>query len=249
MPQTTVERATRRVPARGSVRDPRSEPPRGRRRSRLSSGISASSGRRIRRQRRLAANIERIWSPLGDRHDREPCRSAFDKRPGIPRDPRCSDEARGCLPCIRMRTCFPWSSVGQSISASRVATVTHRAMAYAVLGFIAGPRFGDYQAGFRFGRLGYELVEKRGLKRFQARIYLNFGSLVMSWTRHVREGRDLLRRAFETANQSGDLNFAAYCYAHLNTNLLAAGDPLDDVQRRGRAWSRVCAEHAVRSCD
>ena len=73
---------------------------------------------------------------------------------------------------------------------------------------IAGPRFGDYQAGFRFGRLGYELVEQRGLKRFQARTYMIFGSLVMPWTRHVRAGRDLLRRAFEAANKIGDLTFA-----------------------------------------
>jgi PAS domain S-box-containing protein len=109
-----------------------------------------------------------------------------------------------------------------------------------VLGFVAGPRFGDYQAGFRFGRLGYDLVEQRGLKRFQARIYFNFGGLVTPWSRHVRGGRDLVRRAFETANQSGDLNFAAYCYAHLNTNLLAAGDPLDEVQgeaERGLAFA------------
>jgi len=33
-----------------------------------------------------------------------------------------------------------------------------------VLGLLAGPHFGDYQAGLRFGRLGYELVEQRGLK-------------------------------------------------------------------------------------
>jgi PAS domain S-box-containing protein len=102
--------------------------------------------------------------------------------------------------------------------------------AYVVLGRIAGPEFGDYQAGLRFGRLGYELVEQRGLKRFQARTYLNFGWGLMFWTRHVREGRDLLRRAFETANQIGDLTFAAYYYTHLNTNLLAAGDPLDKAQ-------------------
>src|SRR6201989_854760 len=52
----------------------------------------------------------------------------------------------------------------------------------------------------------------------------------MFWTRHVREGRDVLRRAFETASQIGDLTFAAYYYTHLNTYLLAAGDPLDNVQ-------------------
>src|SRR5262249_33028731 len=110
---------------------------------------------------------------------------------------------------------------------------------------------GDYQAGLRFGRLGYELVEQRGLRRFQARIYLNFGSFATPWTRHVREGRDLLRRAFETANQIGDLTFAAYCCSHLNTNILAAGDPLDEVQgeaERGLAFAQKMRFGLVIDC-
>ncbi|QOG23706.1 AAA family ATPase [Bradyrhizobium sp. SEMIA] len=113
--------------------------------------------------------------------------------------------------------------------------------AYAVLGRLAGPEFGDYETGLRFGRLGYELVEQRGLKRFQARTYLNFGYLLMFWTKHVQEGRNVLKRAFETANQIGDLTFAAYYYTHLNTYLLKSGDPLDKVQvdvERGLAFAR-----------
>ena len=101
---------------------------------------------------------------------------------------------------------------------------------YVWLGMIAGPHFGNYRAGFQFGRLGYELVEQRGLKRFQARTYLWFGQFVMPWTKHVRAGRDLMRRAFEVANQVGDLTVAAYSSDALNTNLLAVGDPLPEVQ-------------------
>src|SRR5260370_21592484 len=78
------------------------------------------------------------------------------------------------------------------------------------LGAVAGTYFGDYQAGFRFGQLGYDLVEKRGLKRFEARTYNNFAVQVLPCTRHVKAIRDLLRRAFETANKIGDLTFAAY---------------------------------------
>ena len=103
--------------------------------------------------------------------------------------------------------------------------------AYVWLGMIAGPHFGDYEAGFQFGRLGYELVERRGLHRYQARTYMSFGNLVMPWTRHVRTGRDLVRRAFDVANKAGDLTFAAYSRNNLNTNLLAAGDPLAETQR------------------
>jgi PAS domain S-box-containing protein len=103
--------------------------------------------------------------------------------------------------------------------------------AYVWLGMILGPHFGDYRAGFRFGRLGYDLVEKRGLHRYQARAYMSFGNLVMPWTRHIQTGRDLVRRAFDTANKIGDLTFAAYSCNNLNTNLIATGEPLGDAQR------------------
>ncbi|MGA7126307.1 MAG: AAA family ATPase [Chthoniobacterales bacterium] len=110
-------------------------------------------------------------------------------------------------------------------------------VAYVFFGKIAGPHFGDYKAGFRFGQLGYELVEKRGLERFQARTYHWFAQFVVPWTKHVSACRDLIRRAFEAANKVGDLTFAAYSGDNLNTNLLAAGDPLVEAQRQ--------AEHAL----
>jgi PAS domain S-box-containing protein len=104
-------------------------------------------------------------------------------------------------------------------------------VAYVFFGKIAGPHFGDYEAGFRFGQLGYELIEKGGLERFQARTYHWFAQFVVPWTKHVRTCRDLIRRAFEAANKIGDLTVAAYSCDNLNTNVLAAGDPLVEAQR------------------
>jgi PAS domain S-box-containing protein len=103
--------------------------------------------------------------------------------------------------------------------------------AYVWLGVIAGPHFGNYKIGFRFGQLGYDLIEQRGLRRFETRTHMCFANLVVPWTKHVRVGRDLLRRAFEAANKAGDLTFAAYSCQALNRNLLAAGDLLVEVQR------------------
>jgi PAS domain S-box-containing protein len=102
--------------------------------------------------------------------------------------------------------------------------------AYVQLAQIAGPRFGDYQGGFRFGQLGYELVERRGLKRFEANTCLCFALYVAHWTKHVRGCRDLLRRAFDAASRIGDLTFGAYTCNDLNSDLLFAGEPLPEVQ-------------------
>jgi predicted ATPase/signal transduction histidine kinase len=104
--------------------------------------------------------------------------------------------------------------------------------AYVSLGMLAGSRYGDYETGFEFGKLGCDLVEKHGLHRYQARVYVRFGSCVIPWRRHVRTGRELVQRAFDAANKIGDLTFAGYSCHHLNNNLLAAGDFLAKVQRQ-----------------
>jgi PAS domain S-box-containing protein len=113
-------------------------------------------------------------------------------------------------------------------------------VAYVRLGMIAGPRFGDYEAGLRFGLLGYELVERCGLRRFQAATYMLFGAHIAPWTGHLRSARDALRCAFDIARKTGDLSFAAYTCGNLNSNLLAAGDPLADVQREAENGLEFC---------
>ncbi len=100
---------------------------------------------------------------------------------------------------------------------------------YVWFGMFAGPRFNNYKDGFRFGQLGYDLVEKRSLTRYQARTYISFGTLT-PWAKHAVKGRELVRRAFDVAYRTGDLTFSAYSWHELITNYLAVGDPLSEVQ-------------------
>src|SRR5262249_2706596 len=39
--------------------------------------------------------------------------------------------------------------------------------AFTILGYLAAWRYGDFLASFRFGQLGYELIERTGLRRFE----------------------------------------------------------------------------------
>ena len=100
---------------------------------------------------------------------------------------------------------------------------------YVWFGMFAGPRFNNYKDGFRFGQLGYDLVEKRNLTRYQARTYISFGTLT-PWAKHAAKGRELIRRAFDVAYRTGDLTFSAYSWHSLIANYLAVGDPLSEVQ-------------------
>ncbi|MFM0565255.1 AAA family ATPase [Paraburkholderia sediminicola] len=113
-------------------------------------------------------------------------------------------------------------------------------IAYAQVGYLAGPVFGQFDAGYRFGRLGCDLVARPGLQRFQARTFEAFGFIV-AWTQHVRKGREFLFRAFDLASQTGELSTAGYALGQINTNFLLAGDSLIEVQgqaERGLAFVR-----------
>ncbi|WP_321898738.1 trifunctional serine/threonine-protein kinase/ATP-binding protein/sensor histidine kinase [Paraburkholderia heleia] len=102
--------------------------------------------------------------------------------------------------------------------------------AYVMLSRVAGPRFGDYPFGFRFGQVGYDLVEQRGLRRFEAPTLLCFELFSVRWMKHVRTGNGLLRRAFDAASRSGDVMYGAFACTNLYSDQLFAGDPLPAVQ-------------------
>ena len=108
-------------------------------------------------------------------------------------------------------------------------------LGYVWLGGIMGPRFHDYAAGFRFGRLSIDLVEQRRLTLFKARVYLGFGSLVTPWTKPLRTGMPVMRRALEIAQHGGDLTYATFAYYDILSQLLASGAPLDEVQREAES--------------
>jgi predicted ATPase/signal transduction histidine kinase len=104
-------------------------------------------------------------------------------------------------------------------------------LAYVRFGSRLGPRSGDYAKGYRFAKLGFELVERHGLSRFKAHVYLNFGALVMPWTKHLSRGSGLIRRAATAAEETGNVSNACYARTSLITQLLALGDPLPETQR------------------
>src|SRR5207237_2767866 len=72
-------------------------------------------------------------------------------------------------------------------------------LAYAWLGGVLGTYFGDYQAGFRFGRLGVALVAQHWLDRFTPPVDLVSAVHVAHWTQQLKICRAFLRRAFQAA--------------------------------------------------
>jgi two-component sensor histidine kinase len=172
---------------------------------------------------------ERIWQRLGSRPiealidlpiitDPEQHATLDALTPALP-TAVFTDENLNCLLLCRM--------VNLSLEYGNCAA---SCFAYAMFARVLGPYFGNAAAGFRFGKLAFDLIEKPGLGRYKARVTSVFAFLVNPWAKHVGTSQALARRAFDIAQETGDLTFAAYCAACSITILLASGTPLDEVQ-------------------
>ncbi|HEX7841907.1 MAG TPA: AAA family ATPase, partial [Kofleriaceae bacterium] len=103
-------------------------------------------------------------------------------------------------------------------------------MGYVGLGAILRLRFGEPAAGLRFGQVGFDLLERRGLLRWKARVYLGFGYRIIPWAKHPRDGVELTRRAFDAAMETGDLTWASYARFSPATLSFIAGASLEALQ-------------------
>ena len=118
--------------------------------------------------------------------------------------------------------------------------------AYVQLGSLA-TYLGHFDAGYRFGRLACELVERPEWQSFRARTFQTFG-IVVPWTQPVRNAREFLVRGFDLASRFGEISYAAYACNQLSTNYFVAGDPLIEAQEqaeRGLAFVRKVGSRTV----
>ncbi|MBV9297801.1 MAG: serine/threonine-protein kinase PknK, partial [Verrucomicrobia bacterium] len=120
-------------------------------------------------------------------------------------------------------------SICQIVNLSlKYGTSDASAHGYAYFGFILGPAFQRYAEGYRFGKLGIDLVEKHGFVAYKAKVYMTM-AWVAIWTQPITTALEFIRVAFSCAVEMGDLTYACYCCDHAVTNLLARGDHLQDV--------------------
>lgn len=102
--------------------------------------------------------------------------------------------------------------------------------AYVYVSGVPAEYLRDRKAAIRFGRLGYELVEKRGLSRFKSVTYACFLGSVMEWAEPFHACCALTRYVLDEMSKTGDLTWQAFTRMILNVYLMAAGVELLEVQ-------------------
>ena len=103
---------------------------------------------------------------------------------------------------------------------------------YAALGALIGPLFGEYRDGYRFGKLGRDLVEGPEFVASRAETWMVFCSCCAFWGQHVGATLPLLEEALRLARETGRLSIASSCAFFIAAVPLARGEALAVVERR-----------------
>ena len=78
----------------------------------------------------------------------------------------------------------------------------------------ASPATADHATAQRFAQLSIDLIEKRGLDAFKARVYLRIGGTISPLTRDTGFGRSLILQARDEAEKTGDVLYASHCRSY-----------------------------------
>jgi PAS domain S-box-containing protein len=119
------------------------------------------------------------------------------------------------------------------------------AQAWVFFGFSLGPVFHRYRDGYRFARLGCDLVEKHNFVAYQAKVHFAMG-LVALWTQPISSSDDSHRAIVRSAIETGAQTFACYSMLHFTRSLLLRGDPLDTVWRESEIAQEFAREARFR---
>jgi PAS domain S-box-containing protein len=98
------------------------------------------------------------------------------------------------------------------------------------LGWPLATVFRRYPEGFRFAKLGHDLVEKHAFLAYRPKVQDATG-IAAFWTQPMATSIDFVRASIRAALETGDLTYACYAMHHIVTLLLLRNEPLDAVWR------------------
>ena len=116
----------------------------------------------------------------------------------------------------------------------RHGTTEFSTIAYASLGIVLGPVFHLFRDGEEFGRLAVAVSERHGFTAPKAGAHFLMQMAVL-WTRPIDHALTCLEAAARSARETGEMVYACYTRQHRLTDLMARGDPLDEIWRESVA--------------
>ncbi|MGE5702440.1 MAG: AAA family ATPase, partial [Clostridia bacterium] len=100
---------------------------------------------------------------------------------------------------------------------------------------------GDYENGYRLGKIALQLSDRYNIGSVKCKTYVMFGSVISNWLKHFKEGEAYLEQALQFGLESGDYVFASYAMGG-HINLLYVRKSLAELERWIAHYMEVLAE-------
>jgi len=110
----------------------------------------------------------------------------------------------------------------------RHGTSEYSTIGYAGTSVILGPAFHRFADGEAFARLAVAVAERYGFTAQKAGAHFLMQMAVL-WTRPIEDALTCLEAAIRSVGETGEMVYACFNRQHRLTDLMARGDPLDQV--------------------
>ena len=110
----------------------------------------------------------------------------------------------------------------------RHGTSEYSAIGYAAVGTVIGPAFHRFADGEAFSRLAVAVAERYGFTAEKAAAHFLMQMAVL-WTRPIEDALTCLEAAIRSVAETGEMVYACWTRQHRLTDLMARGNPLDQV--------------------
>jgi predicted ATPase/signal transduction histidine kinase len=117
--------------------------------------------------------------------------------------------------------------------------VPESVVAYSSYGLIFTGVVGNIEAGYQFGQLALNLLEKLNAKGWKAKTYVVVFSCLMPWNKHVKDVLKPFIEGYQSGLETGDLEFGAYCASYYCTHSYWIAKELTGLEQEMVIYSEV----------
>ncbi|WP_242063541.1 AAA family ATPase [Nostoc sp. FACHB-892] len=111
--------------------------------------------------------------------------------------------------------------------------------AYANLGLVLCGTVKDIESGYQFGQVALSLLTQLPTHVFRARTLMVVNTFVIPWKEHGRVSLPPLLEGYQSALETGDIEFAAYCAHNYCMQSFVIGKELIEANREMAEYSEV----------
>jgi tetratricopeptide (TPR) repeat protein len=107
---------------------------------------------------------------------------------------------------------------------------------YSTYGIICGAAAGDYQTGFAFGQLAFQLSEKFGDLGQKCKSSVVLANYLNSWVRHIKESEAINKEGYQAGLSAGELEYAGYNLGHILYSDFFQGKNLEYISKKNENY-------------